>query len=62
MDFHVVHVILDVPSYMEKSKERIYITAGPDFGANSHGKNLIIDTSLSWLKISAARFHEHSSE
>jgi hypothetical protein len=42
-----------------KTKERVYITAGPDFGANSHGKNLMIDKSLSWLKISVARFHEH---
>jgi hypothetical protein len=26
-----------------KTKERVYITAGPDFGANSHGKNLLIE-------------------
>jgi hypothetical protein len=45
-----------------KTKERVYITAGPDFGANSHSKNLIIDKSLYLLKISAARFHEHLSE
>jgi hypothetical protein len=44
-----------------KTKERDYITAGPDFGANSHGKNLIIDKYLYLLKISAARFHEHLS-
>jgi hypothetical protein len=37
----------------------VYITAGPDFGAYSQGKNLIIDKSLYLLKISAARFHEH---
>jgi hypothetical protein len=46
----------------EKTKEKVYITAGPEFGANSHGKNLIIDKSLYGLKTSAARFHEHLSE
>jgi hypothetical protein len=29
-----------------KIKEKVYITAGPEFGANLHGKNLIIDKSL----------------
>jgi hypothetical protein len=38
------------------------MTAGPEFGTNLHGKNLIIDKSLYVLKISAARFHEHLSE
>jgi hypothetical protein len=38
------------------------MTAGPDFGANLHGKILIIDKSLYGLKTSAARFHEHLSE
>jgi hypothetical protein len=38
------------------------MTAGPEFGANLHGKNLVIDKSLYVLKISAARFHEHLSE
>jgi hypothetical protein len=42
MDFHVVHVTSEMPSYMEKQK-KVYITAGLEFGANLHGKNLIID-------------------
>jgi hypothetical protein len=45
-----------------KTKEKVYMTAGPEFGANLHGKNLIIDKSLYGLKTSAARFHEHSSK
>jgi hypothetical protein len=45
-----------------KTKEKVYITAGLEFGANLHGKNLIIDKSLYGLKTSAARFHEHLSE
>jgi hypothetical protein len=45
-----------------KTKEKVYITVGPEFGANSHGKNLIIDKSLYGLKTPAARFHEHLSE
>jgi hypothetical protein len=38
------------------------MTAGPEFGVDLHGKNLIIDKSLYGLKTSAARFHEHLSE
>jgi hypothetical protein len=45
-----------------KTKEKVYIAAGPEFGANLHGKNLIIDKSLYGLKTSAARFYEHLSE
>jgi hypothetical protein len=45
-----------------KTKEKVYITAGPEFGVDLHGKNLIIDKSLYGLKTSAARFHEHLSE
>jgi hypothetical protein len=45
-----------------KTKEKVYVTAGPEFGANFHGGILIIDKSLYGLKTSAARFHEHSSE
>ena len=37
-----------------KTKEKVYISAGPEFGANLCGKNLIIKKS--W---SAARFHEN---
>jgi hypothetical protein len=44
-----------------KTKEKVYITAGPEFGSKLHGKNIVIDKSLYWLKISAARFHEHLS-
>jgi hypothetical protein len=42
-----------------KTNKKVYITAGPEFGVNLHGKNLIIDTSIYGLKTSAARFHEH---
>jgi hypothetical protein len=45
-----------------KTKKKTYITAGPEFGAKLHGKNLIIDKCLYGLKTSAARFHEHLSE
>jgi hypothetical protein len=38
------------------------MTTGPEFGVDSHGKNLIIDKSLYGLKTSAARFHEYLSE
>jgi hypothetical protein len=38
------------------------MTAGPEFGVDLHGKNLMIDKSLYGLKTSAARFHEHLSE
>jgi hypothetical protein len=46
----------------EKTKEKVYITDGPEFGVDLHGKNLIIDKSLYGLKTSAARCHEHLSE
>jgi hypothetical protein len=46
MGFHVVNVTL-------------YITFGPEFGANLHGKKLIFDKSLYDLKTSPSRFHEH---
>jgi hypothetical protein len=45
-----------------KTKEKVYITAGPEFGDSLHGKNIIIDKSLYGLKTSSARFHEHLSE
>ena len=45
-----------------KTKEKVYITAGPEFGANLCGKNLIINKSLYGLKTSAAIFHEHLVE
>jgi hypothetical protein len=46
----------------EKTKEKVYMTVGTEFESNLHVINLIIDKSLYGLKISAARFHEHSSE
>ena len=45
-----------------KTKEKVYITAGPEFGSTLYGKNLIINKSLYGLKTSAARFHEHLAE
>jgi hypothetical protein len=45
-----------------KTKEKVNITAGPEFGSNLHGENLIIDKSLYGLNTNAARFHEHLSE
>jgi hypothetical protein len=45
-----------------KTKEKVHVTAGPKFGANLHGKNLIIDKSLYGLKTSAARFYEHVND
>jgi hypothetical protein len=29
-----------------KTKEKVYISAGPEFGVDLYGKNLIIDKSL----------------
>jgi hypothetical protein len=37
-----------------KTKEKVYTTAGPEFGAALYGKNLIINKSLYGLKTSAA--------
>jgi hypothetical protein len=45
-----------------KTKEWVYIVAGPEFGVDLHGKNLIIDKSLYGLKTSAGRYHEHLSQ
>ena len=44
-----------------KTKEKVYIIAGPEFGPKIQGKRLIIDKSLYGLKSSSARFHEHLS-
>jgi hypothetical protein len=46
----------------EKTKKKVYITAGPDFGTTLSGKNLKINLLLDGLKTSAARFHEHLAE
>jgi hypothetical protein len=45
-----------------KTKEEVYIIAGPEFEINLYCKNLIIDISLYGLKTSAARFEKHLSE
>jgi hypothetical protein len=45
-----------------KTKEKVYITFGPEFGASLRGKNLIIDKSLYESTSSTARFHEHLTE
>jgi hypothetical protein len=45
-----------------KTKEKVYITAGPEFGTVLCGKNPIFNNSLYGLKTSAARFHEHLAE
>ena len=44
-----------------KTKEKVYIIAGPEFGVKLLGKKLIIDKALYGLKSSSARFHEHLS-
>ena len=43
-----------------KTREKVYIIAGPEFG-ELQGQRLIIDKGLYGLKSSAARFHEHLS-
>jgi hypothetical protein len=58
MNFHVVHVTSEMPSYMKK----VHIISGPEFGATLKVKILIIDESLYGLKTSAAIFHEHLSQ
>jgi hypothetical protein len=45
-----------------KTKEKVYIISGLEFGVDLHGKNLTIDKSLYGLKTSAARFHKHLTE
>jgi hypothetical protein len=45
-----------------KTKEKVYVTGGSEFGENLNGKNLIIDKSLYGLNTSAARFHENLNE
>src|SRR5687767_1105052 len=44
-----------------KTKEKVFVTAGPEFGDKLQGKQLIIDKTLYGLKSSSARFHEHLS-
>jgi hypothetical protein len=52
----------NVNLFYGKAKEKVYVTAGPEFGEDSCGKYLIINKSLYELKNSAARFHEHVAE
>jgi predicted fused transcriptional regulator/phosphomethylpyrimidine kinase len=49
-------------NWLSEIKEKVYITSGPEFGANLHAKNLIIEKSLYGFKTSIARFHEHLVE
>jgi hypothetical protein len=44
-----------------KTREKVYIIAGPEFGPDLEGKRLLIDRALYGLKSSAARFHKHLS-
>ena len=44
-----------------KTKEKVYVIAGPEFGHKLLGKRLLIDKALYGLKSSSARFHEHLS-
>ena len=44
-----------------KTKEKVYVIAGPEFGEKLHGKRLLIDKALYGLKLSSARFHKHLS-
>ena len=44
-----------------RTRETVYVIAGPEFGPKLAGKRMIIFKSLYGLKTSAARFHEHLS-
>ena len=44
-----------------KTKEKVYVIAGPEFNEQLQGKWLLIDKALCKLKSSSARFHEHLS-
>ena len=44
-----------------KTKEKVYVTAGPEFGEKLEGKRLLIYKALYGLKSSSARFHKHLS-
>jgi hypothetical protein len=57
-----VHVTSEMPIYTGKTKEKVYITSGPEFEESLHDKILTIDKSLYGLKTSAAVFHGHLSE
>ena len=44
-----------------RTREKVFIIAGPEFGPDLEGERLLVDKSLYGLKTSAARFHEHLS-
>jgi hypothetical protein len=44
-----------------RTREKVYIRAGREFGEEVMGKTLIVDKSLYGLRTSSARFHEHLS-
>src|SRR5687767_1074189 len=44
-----------------KTKEKVYVIAGPEFGDELKGKTLVIHKALYGLKSSSAQFHEHLS-
>ena len=44
-----------------RTREKVYVIAGPEFGPEIRGKRMIIDKALYGLKSSGARFHEHLS-
>ena len=44
-----------------KTREKVYIIAGPEFGPELSGRILVIVKSLYGLRSSSARFHEHLS-
>lgn len=45
-----------------KTREKVHVIAGVEFGSKIAGKRMIIYKSLYGLKTSSARFHEHSTE
>jgi hypothetical protein len=44
-----------------KTREKVYIIAGPEFGPELEGRKLIVDGGLYGLRTSAARYHERCS-
>jgi hypothetical protein len=44
-----------------RTREKVYVRAGREFGAQLQGRDLIVDKSLYGLRTSSARFHEHLS-
>jgi hypothetical protein len=44
-----------------RTKEKVYIKAGREFGSELEGNIMIVDKCLYGLQTSSARFHEHLS-